>query len=103
MNLSPRAGVAWDVKGDGRLAVRSSYGLTYDYPGGEYFNNLAAAPPYGNRTLISDPSGLFDDPYRDIGGNLSDILEVVANTSAGEQGRIRQARRRHRLTVRSDL
>ena len=69
LNFSPRAGVAWDVSGDGRLAVRSSYALMYDYPGGEYFNNLAAAPPYGNRTLISDPAGLFDDPYRDVGGN----------------------------------
>jgi hypothetical protein len=68
-NFSPRAGIAWDVNGDGRLAVRSSYALMYDYPGGEYFNNLAAAPPYGNRTLISDPAGLFDDPYRDAGGN----------------------------------
>ncbi|HEY3160106.1 MAG TPA: TonB-dependent receptor [Vicinamibacterales bacterium] len=68
-NFSPRAGVGWDVRGDGRLAIRSSYALMYDYPGGEYFNNLAAAPPYGNRTLISDPAGLFDDPYRDVGGN----------------------------------
>ncbi len=78
-NLSPRIGVAWDVNGDGRLAVRSSYGLMYDYPGGEYFNNLAAAPPYGNRTLISDPAGLFDDPYRDIGGNPHPI-ETGPNT-----------------------
>jgi len=68
-NFSPRIGIGWDVLGDGRLALRSSYALMYDYPGGEYFNNLAAAPPYGNRTLVSDPSGLFDDPYRDIGGN----------------------------------
>jgi Carboxypeptidase regulatory-like domain/TonB dependent receptor len=68
-NFSPRLGVGWDVRGDGRLAIRSSYALMYDYPGGEYFNNLAAAPPYGNRTLISDPAGLFDDPYRDVGGN----------------------------------
>jgi hypothetical protein len=74
LNFSPRAGVAWDVRGDGRLAVRSSYALMYDYPGGEYFNNLAAAPPYGNRTLISDPAGLFDDPYRDIGGNPHPII-----------------------------
>ncbi len=69
LNFAPRVGVAWDVLGDGRLAVRSSYALMYDYPGGEYFNNLAAAPPYGNRTLISDPAGRFDDPYRDIGGD----------------------------------
>ncbi len=78
-NFSPRAGVAWDVRGDGRLAVRSSYALMYDYPGGEYFNNLAAAPPYGNRTLVSDPAGLLDDPYRDVGGNPHPI-EVGPNT-----------------------
>jgi hypothetical protein len=78
-NFSPRAGVAWDVRGDGRLALRSSYALMYDYPGGEYFNNLAAAPPYGNRTLISDPAGLLDDPYRDVGGNPHPI-EVGPDT-----------------------
>ena len=78
-NFSPRAGVAWDVRGDGRTAIRSSYALMYDYPGGEYFNNLAAAPPYGNRTLVSDPAGLFDDPYRDVGGNPHPI-ETSPNT-----------------------
>jgi hypothetical protein len=78
-NFSPRIGVGWDVHGDGRLAVRSSYALMYDYPGGEYFNNLAAAPPYGNRTLISDPAGLLDDPYRDAGGNPHPI-EVGPDT-----------------------
>jgi hypothetical protein len=78
-NFSPRIGVGWDVRGDGRLAVRSSYALMYDYPGGEYFNNLAAAPPYGNRTLISDPAGLLDDPYRDAGGNPHPI-EVGPDT-----------------------
>ena len=73
-NFSPRAGVGWDVRGDGRMAVRSSYALMYDFPTGEYFSNLAAAPPYGNRSLISDPAGLFDDPYRDIGGNPHPIV-----------------------------
>ena len=28
LNVSPRVGLAWDVRGDGRLAFRSSYGLT---------------------------------------------------------------------------
>jgi len=79
LNFAPRVGVAWDVRGDGRLAVRSSYALMYDYPGGEYFNNLAAAPPYGNRTLVSDPAGRFDDPYRDIGGDPHPI-QVGPNT-----------------------
>jgi hypothetical protein len=74
-NFSPRVGVAWDVSGDGRTAVRSSYALMYDFPTGEFFSNLAAAPPFGNRTLVSDPAGLFDDPYRDFpGGNPHPIV-----------------------------
>jgi len=73
-NFSPRAGVAWDVHGDGRMAVRSSYSLMYDFPTGEFFSNLAGAPPYGNRTLVTDPAGLFDNPYRDVGGDPHPII-----------------------------
>ena len=62
-NLSPRFGVAWDVHGDGRLAVRSSYAMAYDFMSGEYHNINANAPPFGNRSLITDPPGRFDDPY----------------------------------------
>jgi hypothetical protein len=31
-NFGPRAGVAWDVSGDGRTSVRAGYSLTYDVP-----------------------------------------------------------------------
>jgi hypothetical protein len=65
-NLSPRAGVAWDVHGDGRLAVRSSYSMGYDFMPGEYHNINAGAPPFGNRSIVTDPPGGLDDPY---GGN----------------------------------
>ncbi len=68
-NFSPRAGVAWDVAGDGRMAVRSSYGLTYDFPSGQYHYINASAPPFGNRSRVEDPPGLFDDPYRHLGGD----------------------------------
>ena len=61
-NLSPRGGVAWDVHGDGRLAVRSSYAMAYDFMAGEYHNIDANAPPFGNRSLLS--SVPFDDPYQ---------------------------------------
>ncbi len=63
VNLSPRAGIAWDVRGDGRLAVRSSYAMAYDFMTGEYHNINANAPPFGNRSLIVDPPTLMDDPY----------------------------------------
>jgi hypothetical protein len=61
-NLSPRGGVAWDVRGDGRLVVRSSYAMAYDFMSGEYHNIDANAPPFGNRSLLTDVP--FDDPYR---------------------------------------
>ena len=67
-NLSPRAGVAWDVHGDGRLAVRTSYAMAYDFMSGEYHNISANAPPFGNRSLITDPVGRFDNPYGGVPG-----------------------------------
>jgi hypothetical protein len=76
--LSPRGGVAWDVNGDGRLAVRASYGLTYDFPSGDYMNINASAPPWGNRSLITTTT--FDDPYAIVGGNPHPIA-TNANTN----------------------
>ena len=49
-NLSPRAGVAWDVTGDGRTAVRSSYGLAYDFVSAQYLYIAGSAPPFSNRS-----------------------------------------------------
>ena len=51
-NLSPRAGVAWDVHGDGRLAVRASYGLGYDFVSGQYHFLNAGAAPFANRLRV---------------------------------------------------
>ena len=68
LNFAPRAGIGWDVHGNGRLAVRASYGLSYDYPTGEFMSNPAAAPPYGNRIRLTDPPGRFDDPYGHLPG-----------------------------------
>src|SRR5688572_14802634 len=73
-NLSPRGGVAWDVRGDGRLAVRSSYAMAYDFMQGEYHNINANAPPFGNRSLITDPPGRMDDPYGHLGGDPHPIV-----------------------------
>jgi hypothetical protein len=78
LDLSPRLGLAWDVRGDGRLAFRASYGLTYDFPSGDYMNINASAPPWGNRSLITTTR--FDDPYAIVGGNPHPI-ETNANTN----------------------
>jgi hypothetical protein len=74
LNVSPRVGLAWDLSGDGRAAIRGSYGLTYDMPNGEYELINANSPPFGNRTLVEDPPGGFDHPYSLFGGDPHPIL-----------------------------
>ena len=73
-NLSPRAGLAWDVMGNGRTAVRAAYGLGYDFAAAEYHLMNAQAPPFGNRTLVQNPPGGFDHPYAHIGGDPHPIV-----------------------------
>jgi hypothetical protein len=74
MNFSPRVGVAWDVSGDGRMAVRSSYGIAYDFPTAERHNINTQSPPWGNRSLLENPPGGFDDPYAHVGGDPHPII-----------------------------
>jgi hypothetical protein len=74
LNLSPRAGIAWDVTGSGRTGIRASYGLTYELPNSEYQLINANSPPFGNRTLVEDPPGGFDRPYAHLGGDPHPIL-----------------------------
>jgi hypothetical protein len=80
-NLSPRAGVAWDVHGDGRLAVRSSYAMAYDFMAGEFHNINSGAPPFGNRSTQTNPSGGIADPYSDApGGNPHPLVSGGVDT-----------------------
>ena len=73
-NFAPRAGVAWDVSGDGRMAARASYGLSYDLPAGETWFNGAVGPPYSNRLTLTNPPGGFGDPFASVGGNPFPIV-----------------------------
>ena len=67
-NMAPRVGVAWDPNGDGRMSVRSSYGLSYDYPNGRVLITTALAPPWGSEVIIPVPVGGLEDPFRGIAG-----------------------------------
>ncbi len=73
-NVSPRLGVAWDVTGDGRTALRASYALAYDFMTNDYHQINTSAPPFGNRSLITDPPGRMDDPYGHLGGDPHPIV-----------------------------
>jgi hypothetical protein len=73
-NFSPRVGVAWDVRGDGTMAVRSSYSLAYDFPAGGYHQQNVTSPPFGNRTRVINPPGGFADPYAHLGGDPHPVV-----------------------------
>ena len=72
LNLSPRAGLAWDVRGDGRTAVRSSYAINYDYPSQAFLQQAANVPPFNNRTALSGNIP-FDDPYSLVPGGPPEL------------------------------
>ncbi len=68
-NFSPRLGLAWDVRGDGRLAVRTSYAINYDIPTAIFQQVPASGAPFGNRLALTQAGNIpLDDPYRNYPG-----------------------------------
>ncbi len=58
-NWSPRIGFAWDVKGDGKTAVRGGFALLYDIgqiSGSMAFQTLTAQPPFTINYILSNPA-----------------------------------------------
>ena len=60
--FAPRAGIAWDVNGDGRTSLRAGYGIFYDVPMMYALNNMNLQTPFSFTVAFQE--GLFDDPYR---------------------------------------
>jgi hypothetical protein len=50
---APRLGVAYDPSGNGRMVIRASYGISYDFANGQLFVNTADAPPFGGTAIFA--------------------------------------------------
>ena len=54
---SPRLGIAWDPRGDGRTAIRAGFGLFYDFPNFSY-DQFGFEEPYGG--AVNNPAAGVD-------------------------------------------
>ncbi|MFN7937698.1 MAG: carboxypeptidase regulatory-like domain-containing protein [Bryobacteraceae bacterium] len=61
-NLGPRIGIAWDVFGNGRTAVRTSYGVFYEPLTAEMAGGVLAPQPFG--LVVNRDVTQLGSPYR---------------------------------------
>ena len=54
--LAPRAGVVWDLSGDGTQTIRAAGGLYYDSPKLWQYGHHMLNPPFGNTVAVTNPS-----------------------------------------------
>ena len=56
-NFSPRLGIVWDPKGDGKMSIRAGYGFFYDFPNFA-FDQFGFSPPWGASLTINNPANI---------------------------------------------
>jgi hypothetical protein len=66
--LSPRFGLVFDPRGQGRESIRAGYGIFY---GSTYLwstQRVPLNPPWGNTIILNQPRGGISDPWSDYPG-----------------------------------
>jgi hypothetical protein len=74
-NFAPRVGLAWDVFGDGRTSLRTSAGIGYDYPDGQFHLWTSLNPPFGADVRV--PFATLDDPWATFPGGRTHPVDLT--------------------------
>jgi len=62
-DFSPRLGIVWDPKGDGKQTIRAAFGLIHDNLELFYPERWTTNPPYASSIALGTNSGPFSNPY----------------------------------------
>lgn len=72
-NLAPRVGLAWDLSGDGKTALRTGYGLFYNTNTQQDLIVTVTNPPFTPRLIIGNPTFPVPPFERGIGNSIRPI------------------------------
>ena len=68
-NFGPRIGLAWNVTGDGKTALRAGYGIFYDRINTLQTNSAADEAPFGTVVdIFGGPTDSMANPYANVAG-----------------------------------
>jgi hypothetical protein len=70
-NVAPRLAVAWDPRGDGRMSIRSAFGVFYDALAGQgdFFQSGVLSPPFTPLIELNTPTPItLADPLAAVAG-----------------------------------
>ncbi|HEV3197329.1 MAG TPA: carboxypeptidase regulatory-like domain-containing protein [Bryobacteraceae bacterium] len=62
-DTSPRIGLVWDPKGDGKQTIRTSFSLIHDSIELFYPERWTTNPPYASSVTLSNPTAPFSNPW----------------------------------------
>ncbi|MEQ1945634.1 MAG: carboxypeptidase regulatory-like domain-containing protein [Bryobacteraceae bacterium] len=66
-HFTPRIGLAWDPKGDGKTSIRASYAFGYAFLPGIWREDASGSNPFGGRTTVTTIPGGLVNPWQGIG------------------------------------
>lgn len=76
--FAPRVGLAWDPQGNGKMSIRASFGMAYDFPNVMIYSTEATAPPFGDQTTVTGPEP-FATPFANLAGGNPFPIAFNAN------------------------
>jgi hypothetical protein len=76
--FAPRVAIGYDPTGTGKMTIRASYGISYDFVNGSMYVNSADSPPFGNTSIVNN--GQFSNPYASAPG--ANIFPFVLSANA---------------------